>query len=152
MKINLLLAIESMIASFRKKIIILYFDFGVWMIKKFLIIILLAFFMISAVSASEIDEATFNNHAETQIQEFAEANQIGIVEEISTDDVIAAIHDKGKKITIWTVNKEEDIKRFMTGDADAIVTDAVDQSREIKQKLSERDPLEIIFQKMILSW
>ena len=88
MKINLLLAIESMIASFRKKIIILYFDFGVWMIKKFLIIILLAFFMISAVSASEIDEATFNNHAETQIQEFAEANQIDIVEEISTDDIV----------------------------------------------------------------
>ena len=58
------------------------------MIKKFVIIILLAFFMISAVSASEIDEATFNNHAETQIQEFAEANQIGTVEEISTDDIV----------------------------------------------------------------
>ena len=44
--------------------------------------------MISAVSASEINETVINNHAKTQIQEFAEANQIGIVEEISTDDIV----------------------------------------------------------------
>ena len=44
--------------------------------------------MISAVFGSEINETVINNHAKTQIQEFAEANQIGIVEEISTDDIV----------------------------------------------------------------
>ena len=69
-------------------------------------------------------------------------------EEIATDDVISAIHDKGKKVGIWTVNKEEDIERFLTGRADAIITDAVSLSARIKKQLPDRDPLTIILQKM----
>lgn len=76
---------------------------------------------------------------------------LSLEEEISTDDVIAAIHNKGKKVTVWTVNKENDIRRFMNGNADAIVTDAISVSKEIKEQLPNRDPLEIIFQKIILS-
>lgn len=75
---------------------------------------------------------------------------LSLEEEISTDSIISAIHNKGKKVTVWTVNDEDSIKRFMTGDADAIVTDAVSLSGEIKKQLPERDPLEIIFQKMFL--
>ena len=58
------------------------------MIKKFMIIILFAFFMISAVSASEIDEAVFSNHAEAKIQEYAEVNHIDVGEEITVDDIV----------------------------------------------------------------
>ncbi|WP_058738208.1 hypothetical protein [Methanobrevibacter millerae] len=58
------------------------------MIKKFMIIILFAFFMISAVSASEIDEAVFSDHAEVKIQEFAKVNQIDVGEEITVDDIV----------------------------------------------------------------
>ena len=44
--------------------------------------------MISAVSASEIDEAAFSDHAEAKIQEFAEVNQIDVGEEITVDDIV----------------------------------------------------------------
>ncbi len=74
---------------------------------------------------------------------------LALEEEISTDDTIRAIHDKGKMIMVWTVNEEDDIEYFMTGDADAIITDSVKLAGEIKEKLSERDPLEIILQKML---
>ncbi|MBQ9679117.1 MAG: glycerophosphoryl diester phosphodiesterase membrane domain-containing protein [Ruminococcus sp.] len=72
---------------------------------------------------------------------------LALEEEISTDETIAAIHDKGKKIMVWTVNEEDDIEYFMTSDADAIITDSVKLSGEIKEQLSNRSLLEIILQK-----
>ena len=72
---------------------------------------------------------------------------LALEEEISTDETIAAIHDKGKKVMVWTVNEEDDIEYFMTSDADAIITDSVKLSGDIKAKLTERKPLEIILQK-----
>lgn len=71
---------------------------------------------------------------------------LALEEEISTDETIAAIHDKGKKVMVWTVNEEDDIEYFMTSDADAIITDSVKLSGEIKESLSKRTPLEIILQ------
>lgn len=73
---------------------------------------------------------------------------LALEEEISTPETIDAVHDKGKLIMVWTVNEEDDIEYFMTGDADAIITDSVKLSGEIKEKLSERTPLEIILQKV----
>ena len=72
---------------------------------------------------------------------------LALEEEISTDETIAAIHDKGKKVMVWTVNDEDDIEYFMTSDADAIITDSVKLSGEIKENLSKRTPLEIVLQK-----
>ena len=72
---------------------------------------------------------------------------LALEEEISTDETIAAIHDKGKKVMVWTVNEEDDIEYFMTSDADAIITDSVKLSGEKKEQLSKRTPLEIILQK-----
>lgn len=71
---------------------------------------------------------------------------LALEEEISTDETIAAIHDKGKKVMVWTVNEEDDISYFMSGDVDAIITDSVKLSGEIREKLSVRTPLEIILQ------
>ena len=72
---------------------------------------------------------------------------LALEEEISTDETIAAIHNKGKKVMVWTVNEEDDIEYFMTSDADAIITDSVKLAGDIKKRLSERTPLEIILQK-----
>lgn len=72
---------------------------------------------------------------------------LALEEEISTDETIAAIHDKGKKVMVWTVNEEDDIEYFMTSDADAIITDSVKLSGKIKDQLSKRTPLEVILQK-----
>lgn len=71
---------------------------------------------------------------------------LALEEEISTDETIAAIHGKGKKVMVWTVNEEDDITYFMSTDADAIITDSVKLSGEIKDRLSKRKPIEIILQ------
>ena len=49
---------------------------------------------------------------------------------------------------IWTVNEEDDITYYMSGDADAIITDSVKLSGEIKEQLSKRSTLEIVIQKV----
>ena len=73
---------------------------------------------------------------------------LALEEEISTDENINAIHDQGKKIMVWTVNDEDDIESFMNSDADAIITDSVKLAGEIKTKLSEREPIDIILNKV----
>lgn len=71
---------------------------------------------------------------------------LALEEEISTDEMIEAVHAKGKKIIVWTVNDEEDIEHFMTTDADAIITDSVKLSGEVRERLSKRTPVEVVFQ------
>lgn len=74
---------------------------------------------------------------------------LALEEQISNDETIDAIHNKGKMIMVWTVNEEDDIEYFMTSDADAIITDSVKLSGEIKEMLTERKPLDIILQKAL---
>lgn len=74
---------------------------------------------------------------------------LALEEEISTDETIAAVHAKGKKIMVWTVNEEDDIEHFMCSDADAIITDSVKMSGEIKEKLADRTPSEIILRQAL---
>ncbi len=73
---------------------------------------------------------------------------LALEEEIATDETIAAVHSKGKKLIVWTVNEEDDISYFMTTDADAVITDSVKLSGEIKAKLSKRTPIEIILHQL----
>ena len=74
---------------------------------------------------------------------------LALEEEISTDDNIDVIHEKGKKVLVWTVNDEDEIEQFMNGDADAIITDSVKLSGEIKEELINRTPIEVILQEFI---
>ena len=74
---------------------------------------------------------------------------LALEEEISTEDNIDVIHEKGKKVLVWTVNEEDDIEEFMNGDADAIITDSVKLSGEIKEELINRTPIEVILQEFI---
>ena len=76
---------------------------------------------------------------------------LALEEEISTDDNIDVIHEKGKKVLVWTVNDEDEIEQFMNGDADAIITDSVKLSGEIKEELINRTPIEVILQEFIIS-
>ena len=72
---------------------------------------------------------------------------LALEEEISTDDTIAAVHQKGKKVMVWTVNDDDDIEYFMTSEADAIITDSVKLAGEKKRQLSNRKPLDVIIQR-----
>ena len=64
---------------------------------------------------------------------------LALEEEIATPGAIDAIHDKGKKIMVWTVNDEDDIESFLLSDADMIITDEVKMSLEMKERLQNRD-------------
>lgn len=57
------------------------------MIKKFMMIIILTLFLISAVSASDIEEVVSIDNSEIQIQEFVEVEQLDF-EEFEVDDVV----------------------------------------------------------------
>ena len=48
---------------------------------------------------------------------------LALEEEISTDETIAAIHDKGKMVMVWTVNDEAMAQRLADWGAHAIFTD-----------------------------
>ena len=48
-----------------------------------------------------------------------------VKESVLNDQVIREIHLAGKKVLVWTVNKELDLRRFLDGDVDGIVTDEV---------------------------
>ena len=56
-------------------------------------------------------------------------------EEISTAEAIEAIHDKGKKVMVWTVNESDSIEHFLLSSADTIITDQVKESLKIKAEL-----------------
>lgn len=59
-------------------------------------------------------------------------------EEISTAEAIEAIHDKGKKVMVWTVNESDSIEHFLLSSADTIITDQVKESLKIKAELQNR--------------
>ena len=59
-------------------------------------------------------------------------------EEISTAEAIEAIHDKGKKVMVWTVKESDSIEHFLLSSADTIITDQVKESLKIKAELQNR--------------
>lgn len=70
---------------------------------------------------------------------------LALEEEIATEDVIDAIHDKGKKIMIWTVNEKDSIRHFLLSDADMLITDEVIIVNDIREALEDREPLNRVF-------
>ena len=69
---------------------------------------------------------------------------LALEEEIATDEAIDAIHENNKKVMIWTVNDEDDIRSSILGEADMIITDEIRAAKEIEAKLKNRTPLQRI--------
>lgn len=67
---------------------------------------------------------------------------IGLEEESATKDAIRSIHQEGKKVLVWTVNKKGSQKYFLCTRADAIITDYVSRAAAIASELEERSDLE----------
>ena len=70
---------------------------------------------------------------------------LALEEETSTHSMISSIHDKGKKVFVWTVNDEEDLYKFLSSDADEIITDNVSGAKATKALLEERS----LFDRMV---
>ena len=63
---------------------------------------------------------------------------LALEEETATTDMINNIHDKGKKIFVWTVNDEEDLYDFLDSGADEIITDNISGAMDTKALLESR--------------
>ncbi|MDO4285078.1 MAG: glycerophosphoryl diester phosphodiesterase membrane domain-containing protein [Eubacteriales bacterium] len=63
-------------------------------------------------------------------------------EEAATDSAIDAIHDAGKKAVVWTVNTEDSMEKYLSGEADAIITDEVAMAVEKKAEIQEQTDLQ----------
>ena len=56
----------------------------------------------------------------------------------------------GKTATVWTVNTDESIHRFLTSPCDAVITDNADKVLEAKQELAGRSDYQRI--QDVLNW
>lgn len=74
-----------------------------------------------------------------------------ILEELpATVPVIGGAHLVGKTATVWTVNTDESIHRFLTSPCDAVITDNADKVLEAKQELAGRSDYQRI--QDVLNW
>lgn len=59
-------------------------------------------------------------------------------EESASDQTIDSIHQKGKKAIVWTVDDEDSINHFLLSECDAIITNEVDETLEMKKDIDHR--------------
>ena len=69
---------------------------------------------------------------------------LALEEEVATSETIDSIHSKGKKVLVWTVNDEEDLRAFLRSEADALITDELSAAREITREMESASPIERI--------
>ena len=71
-------------------------------------------------------------------------------EEMSTYAQIQAIHAAGKKAGVWTVNKEEELRRFLDSEADCIITDEIPMAVRIQEELQSRSDVQLMHDRLTL--
>ena len=72
-------------------------------------------------------------------------DSLALEEETATDDMILSIHEKGKKIFVWTVNDYDDLYTFLNSDADGIITDNIAGAKQVTAVLKSRALLDRAF-------
>ena len=71
-------------------------------------------------------------------------------EEMSTYAQIQTIHAAGKKAGVWTVNKEEELRRFLDSEADCIITDEIPMAVRIQEELQSRSDVQLMHDRLTL--
>ena len=69
---------------------------------------------------------------------------VGLEEESATTSNITNLQKAGKKVMVWTLNDEDDQRKYLLSQADYIITDQIVQAKELKEKLSHREDVEVI--------
>lgn len=72
-----------------------------------------------------------------------------VEEETASNETIAAIHEQGKKVIVWTVNNSSEQEKFLQTKADLILTDRVTQAIDIKNDLESRSDVEQIIDRIL---
>ena len=69
-------------------------------------------------------------------------------ENLATNDSIDRAHRCGKSVIVWTVNTKESMLKIFNTDADAVITDQILLSQEIREGLNERSEAEKLQDKL----
>ena len=76
------------------------------------------------------------------------ADLLVMEENLATNDSIDRAHRCGKSVIVWTVNTKESMLKIFNTDADAVITDQILLSQEIREGLNERSEAEKLQDKM----
>ena len=63
--------------------------------------------------------------------------------------MIESIHNQGKLALVWTPNTVSEQEHFLCSEADAIITDNVAQSAEVRAELAQRSDLERLVDELL---
>ena len=66
---------------------------------------------------------------------------LGLEEVAATESMIRGAHAQGKKAFVWTPNDPDALERFLTADADAVITDNVAQALKTLDSLNRENDL-----------
>lgn len=78
------------------------------------------------------------------------AGDVLIVEEGAlTPAKLAAMHNAGKKVAVWTVNSEESMRKFVDWPVDFVISDNIDQWRHIEKERQQETPFNVLTDRLI---
>lgn len=80
---------------------------------------------------SSITTGLLCNGVPWDIRDYRYADAVCFSYEAATADVIETIHSIGRKVTVWTVDDTEDMKRIMAMGVDAIITNYPDKLNDV---------------------
>lgn len=74
---------------------------------------------------------------------------IALEEQAVNSDIIDAVHETGHKMLVWTPNKYDAQRSFITSKVDGIITDDLEQAEQIKDELEKRSPFEVMIDALL---
>ena len=73
-------------------------------------------------------------------------------EEAASYQRVDRIHDAGKQAIVWTVNTESGMRRFLSSEIDAVITDELPLAERIREELNDRDELTVMRDRFADAW
>ena len=67
-------------------------------------------------------------------------------EETATGSLIAASHEVGKEVGVWTANDEDVLRKVLSSEADYVITDKVALAGNVQEELDSRDDFDAILE------
>ena len=74
---------------------------------------------------------------------------LGIEEGLGHELLYWQAHTNGKRISVWTPNTEEALRRFLDSNADCVTTDQVELTEKVRKELAQRTTREVIQERVL---
>jgi glycerophosphoryl diester phosphodiesterase len=62
------------------------------------------------------------------------ASETMIQHRVCTDRLVRAVHDSGRRVNVWTVDRPEQMRRFIAMGVDGIISNRPDLVREAREE------------------